>query len=107
MKLDQRLRQLALRREQLVLLSGLQRESLQLQWHRSTAPLQRAGEFVERWRARLASAGISANLATAAAVLPLGLLMMSRRGGRSMSAVARMALAVWPLIRSARQLLAR
>ena len=92
MKLDQRVRQLALRREQLVLLSGLQRQSLQLQWHRSTAPLQRTSQFIERWRG----------------ALPLGWLLvrMTRRAGCSISAVVRLAIAAWPLISSARVLLA-
>lgn len=68
MKLDQRVRQLARHREQLVLRSSLQRESLQLQWHQSTAPLQRI---------------------------------------RILALAVRLALAAWPLIRSARNLLAR
>jgi len=108
MKLDQRVRQLALRREQLVLLSGLQRQSLQLQWHRSTAPLQRASQFIERWRGALTSAAIPLTIATAAAALPLGWLLvrMTRRTGCSISAVVRLAIAAWPLISSARVLLA-
>ena len=109
MKLDQRVRQLALRREQLVLLSGLQRQSLHLQWHRSTAPLQRASEFIERWRGALASTATPLTIAAAAAVLPLGWLLVrvTRRTGCSISSVVRLALTAWPLISSARQLLAR
>jgi len=107
MKLDQRVRQLARRRAQLVLRSGLQRESLQLQWHRSTAPLRHSAEFIERWRGTLASAGIPVSAMAAAAVLPLGWLLTNRRIGRSMAAAIRLALAAWPLIRSARNLLAR
>ena len=68
MKLDQRVRQLARHRAQLVRRSSLQRESLQLQWHQSTAPLQRI---------------------------------------RTLALAVRLALAAWPLIRSARNLLAR
>jgi hypothetical protein len=109
MRLDQRVRQLALRREQLVLLSGLQRQSLQLQWHRSTAPLQRAGELMERWRGAVASTAIPVSLAAAAAALPLGwlLMRMTRRTGCSISAVVRLALTAWPLMSSARQWLVR
>jgi len=107
MKLDQRVRQLARRRSQLVLRSGLQRESLQLQWHRSTTPLRHSVEFIERWRSTLASAGIPASAVTAAAVLPLGWLLTNRRVGRTMTIAIRLALAAWPLIRSARNLLAR
>ncbi len=68
MKLDQRVRQLARRRAQLVRRSSLQRESLQLQWHQVNAPLQRI---------------------------------------RTLALAVRLALAAWPLIRSARNLLAR
>ncbi len=68
MKLDQRVRQLARHRAQLVRRSSLQRESLQLQWHQVNAPLQRI---------------------------------------RTVALAIRLALALWPLIRSARNLLAR
>jgi hypothetical protein len=107
MKLDQRVRQLARRRAQLVLRSGLQRESLQMQWHQSTAPLRRAGELIDRWRGTLASVGIPLSAVTAAATLPLGWLLTNRRVGRSVVGAIRLALAAWPLIRSARNLLAR
>jgi hypothetical protein len=107
MKLDERTRQLARRRSQLVLRSSLQRESLQLQWHQSTAPLRRSGEFIDRWRSTLASVGIPVSAVTAVLALPLGWLLTNRRVGRSLVRAARLALAAWPLIRSARQLLAR
>jgi hypothetical protein len=107
MKLDQRVRQLARRRAQLVLRSSLQRQSLQLQWHQSTAPLRRSGEFIDRWRGTLASAGIPLSAVTAAAALPLGWLLTNRRVGRTLALAVRLALAAWPLIRSAQRLLAR
>ena len=107
MKLDQRVQQLARHRAQLVRRSSLQRESLQLQWHQSTAPLRHSGEFIDRWRSTLASAGIPLFAVTTAAALPLGWLLTNRRVGRSLLRAARLVLAAWPLIRSARNLLAR
>jgi hypothetical protein len=109
MKLDQRVRQLARHRAQLVRRSSLQRESLQLQWHQGTAPLRHSGEFIDRCRSMLASAGIPLSAVTAAVALPLGwlLIRIARRKGRSLGAVVRLALAAWPLIRSVRNLLAR
>ena len=107
MKLDQRVRQLARHRAQLVRRSSLQRESLQLQWHQGTAPLRHSSEFIDRCRSMLASAGIPLFAVTAAAALPLGWLLTNRRVGRSLLRAARLALAAWPLIRSVRHLLAR
>ena len=96
MKLDARLKLLARRREQLVWRAAQQRESVQLRWQAITAPLQAAGGWAERWRRWLAPAALIA--------APLGVLLGRRvRLGR----IVRLALAAWPLVRSARQWLKR
>jgi hypothetical protein len=94
MKLDQRLRLLALRRQQLVLRTAQQRELLQAQWQAATAPLQAASGFASRWRRWLAPAALVG--------APLG-MMLGRR--LPLARIVRLALAAWPLVRSLRRLL--
>ncbi len=92
MNIDQRLKLLAMRRQHLVLRAGRQRESLQLHWQAITAPLQAASGLAARWRRWLAPAALVG--------APLGVLLGRHfRLGR----LVRLALAAWPLVRSARQ----
>ncbi len=94
---DIRLRELALRRELLVLRADLQRRALRAEWQASTAPLTSITAAVDRSRTWLGPA--------AAAGIPL-LLMLARRrrfGWR----IARVALSAWSVIRLARKLTRR
>lgn len=91
MKLDERLKLLALRRQRLVSRAAQQREAMQLHCHAIAAPLQAVAAFVARWRRWLAPVALVG--------APLGVLLGRRvRLGR----VARLALAAWPLVRSVR-----
>ncbi|MDO9315028.1 MAG: hypothetical protein Q7T97_10830 [Burkholderiaceae bacterium] len=94
---DVRSRELALRRELLVLRAELQRQSLGAEWQACTAPLTSITAAVDRSRSWLGPA--------AAAGIPL-LLMLARRrriGWR----IARVALSAWSVIRLTRKLMQR
>lgn len=97
MTIEQRLRDLAERRQRLLQRSEQQRETLGAQWQAASAPLQRAGGVIERWRQRLAP--------VATLALPLAWWLLRRRP--ALWRATRLVMTVWPLWRSARVLRAK
>lgn len=91
-----RLRELAVRRELLVLRAAIQRESLSAEWCAATAPLERLGGAVERSRTWLGPA--------AAAMAGVPLLWKLKGQRTTWWRIARWALATWPVIQMARKL---
>jgi hypothetical protein len=93
-----RLRELALRRELLVVRAELQRQSLRAQWRAGTEPLEQLQSTVDRYRSWLGPV-------SAVAGVPLLWLLKPQR--KTWWRLARWALAAWPAIRVARKLMRR